>query len=96
MKTKKVNGVSIYDIAENPKLLTGIEDDLQFIVQACVVKMIKGIDVEVICDSARPEAIQFLRENNINATSCIKGKGQHQGTNRNDEVYPHILYNQKV
>ncbi len=75
IENKKVNGVSIYDIAENPKLLTGIEDDLQFIVQACVVKMIKGIDVEVICDSARPEAIQFLRENNINATSCIKGKG---------------------
>lgn len=75
IKDKKVNGVNIYDFANNPTLLQGFDAQIQSICQQIVTKMIKSIDVEVICDAARPEAIAYLRENDINATSCIKGSG---------------------
>ena len=82
IKDKKVNGVNIYEFVNNPTLLQGFDTQIQAICQQIVTKMIKSIDVEVICDAARPEAIAYLRENDINATSCIKGSGSVKALNR--------------
>ena len=74
VKDKAINGVNVYDFVDNPKLLDA-PDDVRNLLQPVVYKMLTTIDCDVICDSARPEAIRYLAENGVKSYPCIKGKG---------------------
>ena len=74
IKDKAINGVNVYDFVDNPKLLDA-PDDVRNLLQPVVYKMLTTIDCDVICDSARPEAIRYLAENGVKSYPCIKGKG---------------------
>lgn len=74
VKDKAINGVNVYDFVDNPKLLDA-PDNVRNLLQPVVYKMLTTIDCDVICDSARPEAIRYLAENGVKSYPCIKGKG---------------------
>lgn len=74
VKDKAINGVNVYDFVDNPKLLDA-PDNVRNMLQPVVYKMLTTIDCDVICDSARPEAIRYLAENGVKSYPCIKGKG---------------------
>ena len=74
VKDKAINGVNVYDFVDNPKLLDA-QENVRNMLQQVVYKMITTIECDVICDSARPEAIRYLAENGVKSYPCIKGKG---------------------
>ena len=74
IKDKAINGINVYDFVDNPKLLQ-CPDYVRNILHQTVSRMIKQVDCDVICDSARPEAIRYLAENGVKSYPCIKGQG---------------------
>jgi len=74
IKDKAINGINVYDFVDNPKLLE-CTDYVRNILHQTVSRMLKQIDCDVICDSARPEAIRYLAENGVKSYPCIKGQG---------------------
>lgn len=74
IKDKAINWINVYDFVDNPKLLQ-CTDYVRNILHQTVSRMLKQIDCDVICDSARPEAIRYLAENGVKSYPCIKGQG---------------------